>query len=41
MGRMENNRAKKHDKVLLCTAIVGLLKVIVDLAVAIIERIQR
>ena len=41
MGRMENNRVKKRDKLLFCTAIVGLLKVIVDLAFAIIDRIPR
>ena len=41
MGRMEKSRAKKHSKILLYTAIIGLLKVIVEVALAIIERTGR
>jgi hypothetical protein len=41
MGRMEKRREEKRSKFLLYTAIIGLLKVIVEMLVAIIERKPR
>ena len=41
MGRMNKKRAEKRDKLLFCTAAIGLLEVIVRLVATIMDRMSR